>query len=230
MSKKHYGFTLAEVLLTLGIIGVVAAMTIPTVSHRMQAIKLRSQFMKSYSSLQQIGKLMQADGVTGDANEYPPLSRRSFHYTFRQYLKGATDCGNSGIDCYGKYLNTDYRRLAGRQYGGVTLRVSGMSFLQPDGSLVFIGNNYPLGTPITIMVDINGYKTPPNAAGYDLFWFQLMDNAEILPMGAPTTLYTEKDTYCNPKTNEAYSLNGISCACEAVKDPNYFKNLSWKFE
>ena len=30
MTTKRFGFTLAEVLITLGIIGVVAAMTIPT--------------------------------------------------------------------------------------------------------------------------------------------------------------------------------------------------------
>lgn len=231
-SRKDYGFTLAEVLITLGIIGVVAAMTIPTLIHRIQAIKLRSQFLKSYSTLKQISKLMQADEITGDPNEYPPLSYYSFHYTFRQYLAGATNCGlDGGMSCFGKNLCTSYKRLGGTQSGGVTLRPGQEgTFILPDGSIIFITNAYPVGTPIQFTVDINGYKTPPNAAGYDLFWFQLMDNAEILPMGAPNTLYNDKEEYCNPKTNKAYSRNGISCAYEAAKNPDYFKNLPWKFQ
>ena len=39
-SNKHYkslAFTLAEVLITLGIVGVVAAMTIPTLMHNYRA-------------------------------------------------------------------------------------------------------------------------------------------------------------------------------------------------
>ena len=38
------GFTLAEVLITLGIIGVVAAMTIPALMNNVRATKLKSQF------------------------------------------------------------------------------------------------------------------------------------------------------------------------------------------
>lgn len=41
-------FTLAEVLITLGIIGVVAALTIPSLITNYKAHRLRSQFLKSY--------------------------------------------------------------------------------------------------------------------------------------------------------------------------------------
>lgn len=40
--KKVFGFTLAEVLITLGVIGVVAAMTIPTLMTNLQNRKLES--------------------------------------------------------------------------------------------------------------------------------------------------------------------------------------------
>lgn len=43
MSKLKSGFTLAEVLITLGIIGVVAAMTIPTIIANTNGQKYRSQ-------------------------------------------------------------------------------------------------------------------------------------------------------------------------------------------
>lgn len=51
MKKLFKGFTLAEVLITLGIIGVVAAMTIPTLMVNLRAEKLKSQFEKTYADL-----------------------------------------------------------------------------------------------------------------------------------------------------------------------------------
>lgn len=52
-NKRNAGFTLAEVLITLGIIGVVAAMTIPTLIANTNGAKFRSQFKKTLSTLNQ---------------------------------------------------------------------------------------------------------------------------------------------------------------------------------
>lgn len=57
---KRFGFTLAEVLITLGIIGVVAAMTIPTLIANTNGAKFRSQFKKTLSTLNQAGLMGQA--------------------------------------------------------------------------------------------------------------------------------------------------------------------------
>ena len=57
---KRFGFTLAEVLITLGIIGVVAAMTIPTLIANTNGAKYRSQFKKTVSTLNQAGLMSQA--------------------------------------------------------------------------------------------------------------------------------------------------------------------------
>lgn len=46
---KKYGFTLAEVLVTLGIIGVVAALTMPTLMANHQKTVQKAQFKKAYS-------------------------------------------------------------------------------------------------------------------------------------------------------------------------------------
>ena len=58
--NKKFGFTLAEVLITLGIIGVVAAMTIPTLIANTNSAKFRSQFKKTISTLNQAGLMAQA--------------------------------------------------------------------------------------------------------------------------------------------------------------------------
>ncbi len=57
---KRSGFTLAEVLITLGIIGVVAAMTIPNLIANTNGAKFRSQFKKTISTLNQAGLMAQA--------------------------------------------------------------------------------------------------------------------------------------------------------------------------
>lgn len=57
---KRFGFTLAEVLITLGIIGVVAAMTIPTLIANTNSAKFRAQFKKTVSTLNQAGLMAQA--------------------------------------------------------------------------------------------------------------------------------------------------------------------------
>ena len=57
---KKFGFTLAEVLITLGIIGVVAAMTIPTLIANTNNAKFRSQYKKTLSTLNQAAKMSEA--------------------------------------------------------------------------------------------------------------------------------------------------------------------------
>lgn len=76
---KRFGFTLAEVLITLGIIGVVAAMTIPTLISNTNGAQFKTAYKKALSTLNQavlmniamedtdfstIGKDTNADGTT----------------------------------------------------------------------------------------------------------------------------------------------------------------------
>ena len=57
---KKSAFTLAEVLITLGIIGVVAAMTIPTLVANAKSHQYRSSFKKAVATLSQAAKMSQA--------------------------------------------------------------------------------------------------------------------------------------------------------------------------
>lgn len=57
---KKVGFTLAEVLITLGIIGVVAAMTIPNLIANTRSSQYRSAFKKAVSTLSQAARMSQA--------------------------------------------------------------------------------------------------------------------------------------------------------------------------
>ena len=51
MFKKFKAFTLAEVLITLGIIGVVAALTLPTLIQNHQKQVYVTQLKKAYSTI-----------------------------------------------------------------------------------------------------------------------------------------------------------------------------------
>lgn len=57
----RFGFTLAEVLITLGIIGVVAAMTIPTLITNYQKRETLTRLKSAYAQPQQAIKLSESD-------------------------------------------------------------------------------------------------------------------------------------------------------------------------
>lgn len=93
--KKRSGFTLAEVLITLGIIGVVAAMTIPTLIQNTNSAKFSAQFKKSVSTLTQAAMMGQAQydidfGLTNEACNW------SGGNAAKEMLSAATDAdGNN---------------------------------------------------------------------------------------------------------------------------------------
>lgn len=61
MNKLTNGFTLAEVLITIGVIGVVAAMTIPTLISSYKKKVIETRLSKFYSTMNQALKLAEYD-------------------------------------------------------------------------------------------------------------------------------------------------------------------------
>lgn len=66
--NKKSGFTLAEILITLGLIGAVSAITIPTLAYNYRAKVLEEQYRSTYSDLKQIGAMINLE--KGDIGEY----------------------------------------------------------------------------------------------------------------------------------------------------------------
>ena len=80
---KKSAFTLAEVLITLGVIGVVAAMTLPTLIHNYQKTVYVNQLKKSYSILEQaFQKMLADDGVQklSDTHVWTNMTRTCNYY------------------------------------------------------------------------------------------------------------------------------------------------------
>lgn len=211
-------FTLAEVLITLGIIGIVAALTIPSLITNYKANKLRTQFLKSYSTVQQVFKQMEDDGVSLNATDY---KHGTYYKVFAKYLAGVTECGLYGNECYDvsfschKYLNMN--KLKGT---GITNHLDDGQLLLSDGTVLMFDNLAGVGSPVLVSVDLNGFKNPPNRFGYDVFTFQLVDE-NLKTMGDKNTMYADIDKYCSLNSKDKY--NGIACAQKARSESDYFK-------
>lgn len=96
---KNHGFTLAEVLITLGIIGIVTAITIPTIVNKYQKQQTVAKLKKAYSVLGQVMQRAVADnsaaelgvGETLDANKVKTFFKLTgFHILMlRVYIQKA---------------------------------------------------------------------------------------------------------------------------------------------
>ena len=228
--KRKLAFTLAEVLITLGIIGIVAAITIPQLINNYKAKRLRTQFLKSYSTIQQAFKEMEADDVSTDPTTYNTLE---YYKTFMNYLQAPMDCGigdNKYLPCV--YMRDSssknykpYKTYNGKTNASMILFDDGQIALQ-DGTLLLF-ENYAATMTALVSVDLNGYNNKPNRWRYDLFTFQLVDN-QLKAMGDTGTTYTDLSTYCNVNSQDEY--NGIACAKKALSDSEYFKNIVKEFK
>lgn len=171
--KSHenaHAFTLAEVLIVLAIIGVVAALTIPTLIQNYKKHVVVTKLQKAYSTLQnafELAKVEHGDYETWKWNQFD-TQQESVQYFYEKYifphLKVSKKCfpAVSG-DCFA----TDLKYLDGNQES--ILEKHG-AFVMSDGTAVMswagnIQTDYP---HIQIYLDING-KNKPNVFGKDIF-------------------------------------------------------------
>ena len=173
-------FTLAEVLITLGIIGVVASLTLPSVIHKYKTEVLKAQFKKSYSSLSQAVLLARADVGVTNFNSYCAFLDDGRYINalecYRAILKQLKK--NDNICQYD--LNKIYTYSKTQQ--GAYVDVGGTAYPRhglPDGTCVDVKIN---ARTIGVSIDINGYKKGPNALGHDIFSFWINDSGALVPI------------------------------------------------
>lgn len=109
------GFTLAEVLITLGIIGVVAALTIPSLMSKYHRMTVETKLKKFYSTMNQAIKLSEEDN-----DGFPPLD-------------SSTVKDNDNVEL----INDYYSKYIVKYMSGVTLNKvtsMGVKVLLSDGS------------------------------------------------------------------------------------------------
>lgn len=226
-------FTLAEILITLGIIGIVAALTIPTLISNNRAKALESGLKKGASTINQALLLYQAENgepVKADGT----LKSLELPDMIKKYFNIAYDCGHAYSDYNAQGCvpnvggeNADksskaYKTLNGKNNINLNF-FDDAQFILTDGSIIFVENGNS-SSKIYISIDVNGYKKSPNKLGQDLFMFQLNTDGKLIPMGAKgTNYYNENDVYCSQTSTN--NMNGAGCTAKALSDPKYFTKL-----
>lgn len=207
IKKCKLNFTLAEVLITIGIIGIVSALTIPMLITKYRKAQTISQFKKVYAELNQAFKLSQVDNddfsgweCGADAN-----SREYVEKYWLPYFKGAKLCESYQECGYSKsqpWLKPDKKKVSYEDVTATEYRYG----IQLINGMVISFRIAPVNQNSTapkINVDLNGSKGP-NVSGTDYFWFIPTENG-VVPYGLEKNYETistncaSRGEYCSAK-------------------------------
>ena len=193
-------FTLAEVLITLGIIGVVAAMTMPSLIQNYQKKRTVTQLKATYSILAQAFEHAKADygdmeywgldSIHGQTSGKQDIVKNVVETYFLPYIKPLKNYGminfrNLGYDAI---YNLDKSKADNSTLGGtryiITLPNGTITAFSLDGHCDeegtdengnWVCNSQWYYTIVYIIVDING-KQNPNTFGKDIFVMKISNN------------------------------------------------------
>ena len=225
-------FTLAETLITLTIIGVIAALTIPNLISKIQDHGFKSAFIKTYGVIREASNLAEREGESfWDINDgfMSPYYYRTNPNAMKNYFKIArgpfVHTGGGGhtafTKVYGNNFNfaNDVKLLNGQQNGGYLLLSNGsaMTFQLEDSTIV--GFTLSHGLVRMMVVDVNGAKKP-NQWGRDVFALQgIYQNGQftVLPFGAKGSgsVWGQAGNDC------IEGGNGTTCGYYILKDRSF---------
>ena len=193
------GFTLAEVLITLGIIGVVAARTIPTLISNYQKRQFVTGLQKGYSIMNNALKMALAEDLTDNLNQtslwqaLPEDSISSgvgantdfseFVGVLSKYLKVQKYCNPEEDGCF----NIQYKMLNGDDDDGSYTKSNRLKVYTADGLVYYFrldktpGAWYDYDLPFSgyIGIDVNG-DSGPNQNGRDYFDILVFNNGKLM--------------------------------------------------
>ena len=169
-TSKKAAFTLTEVLITLGIIGIVAALTMPNIIAEHRKKSLKTQFISMYSIINQALLITKqelgSNSLFDDYTLYLPgrgyVREKELQDTFYKNLKVV---GNASLKTgdYSIYSDKNIKIYANnRDYSFMIPKK-----VLPNGATIAV---YVVNVRIYFIVDINGKKAP-NRYGHDLFQF-----------------------------------------------------------
>ena len=170
-NSRKIAFTLAEVLVTLGIIGVVSAMTVPTLMQNYQRQSYVTQLHKVYNEFQQgfIQEMTEKNAI--NLSEAGLGSVDNIDNFMKKHFKIVQDCGDTPTPCFAD----NYTSMSGAKSGGVADYVSSRlsydkCYSLASGASVCISTIVSTREDIldgALWVDING-KKGPNIGGRDM--------------------------------------------------------------
>ena len=178
------GFTLAEVLITLGVIGIVASLTLPNVLNNFNNKTQVAQLQRTYNMLTNAATQLLADEQVDDLTQ-SSLSTAAGRDAFMfKSLKIQKDCGSNPGDCFANSYQTYTRSET------VNMDLNSDKFQSPLGGqstdfkcvAVDTGASICLSTMndkyARVIVDTNGAASP-NLCGRDLFKFNIFPDGRL---------------------------------------------------
>lgn len=183
---KKYGFTLAEVLIALGIVGIIAAVSIPGLAteHKKKvwaaslstAVSNFENAMTNYLIYENEYRLSDTKAwkeFSDNLSEKKALGKK---FSIKKKVDSADDYyGNQN---YPRSLNPN-SQLKALSIAGIT----GQAYETNNGIAYFINTKAGNGTAAKIGIDINGKKSP-NRIGRDIFVFHLTQEGYLKPYGS----------------------------------------------
>lgn len=228
MLKKNNAFTISEFIMSLIVIGIIAAMTIPSIvsvyTERAAIVTLK----KYYSTLSNAYVMLQRE--FGSYEDWAPKTEghaqsRATAEKLEPYLKIAKKCDVNTPGCWAKTLDLSKKGYTAyaADYGNGSSGV--ISYRLQDGVNICLdlwspytdiwGIKHETKTDarfLVVYVDTNGDKKP-NAMGHDVFAFVFTDQRGLLPSGA------DSNRYCNRKSGGGKeSFSGYTCTAKALRE------------
>lgn len=235
--NRRCAFTLAEVLVTLGIIGVVSAMTVPSLMSNYRNQSYTTQLHKVYSEFQQAAQSQITSKNAVNLLEAGVRSDTAMGTFLANQFKIVKTCTGSPSDC----LATNYRNING---GSVTVFsdttapcvviASGAaicakySVSSPTADGILLSPDYIPNLVGDLIVDVNAQKGP-NIVGRDLFVLGIysdgtlrsaLPGARVSEPGAPVLTNLAK---CKSASSMARQSNAAYCFNEII-DNNWKMN------
>jgi prepilin-type N-terminal cleavage/methylation domain-containing protein len=211
LDYTKFAFTLAEVLITLVIIGVIAAITVPSILQNTQRQEYVSKVKKANSVLKQsVYRIALREGLP--VADFSSLTDDEFFEDFAKTVNVAKLCTGSTRGCFADKTTT----LNGSTYNFNTnnalITTDGIAFgwkkASGDGGYCRKGitEEDEANCIGRFVVDVNG-ASPPNRYGYDVFFWLAIDKKGIIPAGSGNNSADCK------RTNE-----GSNCAAKVLKE------------
>ena len=218
---KKTGFTLAEVLITLTIIGVIAAITIPNLMQKWGDHADIQKVKEAYSILSNAVQMTVREN--GSLSETEP-SASDLQNMIAQYLKVKEQMIDRQNCDYGWNTNgtkqtnpkgdCGYMKGFGGGYSSDNA-ISSKNALILENGMIFKVSRFAsnLSNTYHIFMDING-KKGPNQYGYDIFWFYLYrDSNKLRPA-------SDWGSWASCDTSKSGWTSGIACTDWVIKKGN----------
>lgn len=227
------GFTLAEVLITLGIIGVVAALTIPTLSKNIQHKILEVRFKQSLSLITQVIQRARIDTDTDSLYDFCcHNNRHDCHFTVMEQIRLLS--GSKIVKgSYGLYSNVERGSNAISTYNGKSVvdlkggaALYGLYYTNSMKNGSFLNAYFvDARNGLWFYVDTNG-DDKPNMLGHDVFLFKIFDSRDVVSEAeTPNNDMTDEQAiaYANSQSaNQAYytAVTGTPCSLTSTRGGN----------